>query len=75
MKDTKHENYELLNLIGYGLAKFNMSFVKQFGFKTKTAFYESVVQLGIAETTDTVKKRQDLLRSEYPVACYVGSEL
>lgn len=60
MKDTKHENYELLNLIGYGLAKFNISFVKRFGLKTKTAFYESIVQLGIAETTDTVKNRQDL---------------
>jgi hypothetical protein len=60
MKDTKHENYELLNLIGYGLAKFNMNFVKRFGYKTKTAFYESIVQLGIAETVDTVKNRQDL---------------
>ena len=31
MSDTKHENYEILNLIGYGLAKFDMNFVKQFG--------------------------------------------
>ena len=57
---TKHENYEILNLIGYGLAKFNMDFVKCFGFKTKTAFYERIVQMGVAETTGTVKNRQDL---------------
>jgi len=60
MNDNKHENYELLNLIGYGLAKFSMDFVKGFGFKTKTAFYKYVVELNIAETTGTVKNRQDL---------------
>ena len=60
MNDNKHENYELLNLIGYGLAKFNMGFVKEFGFKTKTAFYQYIVELKIAETTGTVKNRQDL---------------
>lgn len=59
-KHGKHENYEILNLIGYGLAKFDMSFVKFFGFKTKIAFYEYIVQQGIAETIDTVKNRQDL---------------
>jgi hypothetical protein len=60
MNDNKHENYELLNLIGYGLAKFNMDFVKEFGFKTKTVFYQHIVNLKIAETTGTVKNRQDL---------------
>lgn len=59
-KQGKHENYEVLNLIGYGLAKFDMGFVKFFGFKTKTAFYEYIVQQGIAETSGTVKNRQDL---------------
>lgn len=59
-KQGKHENYEVLNLIGYGLAKFDMSFVKFFGFRTKTAFYEYIVQQGIAETIGTVKNRQDL---------------
>jgi len=29
---------EILNLIGYGLAKFDLLFVNEFGFKTKTAF-------------------------------------
>lgn len=56
----KHEHYEILNLIGYGLAKFNTSFVKCFGLKTKVAFYEYIVKIGIAETTGTVKNRQDL---------------
>src|SRR5687768_9901486 len=60
MNDNKHENYELLNLIGYGLAKFGMDFVKEFGFKTKTAFYQHIVELRIAETIGTVKNRQDL---------------
>lgn len=59
-KQGKHENYEVLNLIGYGLAKFNMDFIKFFGFKTKTAFYEYIVRQGIAETIGTVKNRQDL---------------
>ena len=60
MRDSKHENYEVLNLIGYGLAKFNVDIVKEFGFKTKTAFYEYIVTLKIAETTGTIKNRQDL---------------
>lgn len=59
-KQGKHENYEVLNLIGYGLAKFDMSFVNFFGFKTKTALYEYIVQQGIADTVGTVKNRQDL---------------
>ena len=39
-KGNKHENYELLNLLGYGLAKFDNDFVKQFGFNTKSSFFE-----------------------------------
>lgn len=60
MNESRHENYELLNLIGYGLAKFGMGFVKDFEFKTKTAFYQHIVELKITETTGTVKNRQDL---------------
>ncbi len=56
----KHENYEILNLIGYGLAKFDTRFVGCFGFKTKTSFYEYIVQIGICDTVGTVKNRQDL---------------
>ena len=60
MTDSKHKNYEILNLIGYGLAKFDMEFVRQMGFGTKQSFFESIVQSGIADTTGTVKNRQDL---------------
>ena len=62
----KHENYEILNLIGYGLSKFNDDFIKEFGFKTKTAFYEYCVTIGIAETVGTVKNRMDLFDHFFP---------
>jgi len=57
---NKHENYEILNLIGYGLSKFNNDFIKEFGFKTKTSFYEYLVENNIAETNSTIKNRMDL---------------
>jgi len=60
MSDTKHENYEILNLIGYGLAKFDAEFVKQFGYQTKTDFYQEMVRRGIGETVGVIKNRQDL---------------
>ena len=61
MKNSnKHENYEILNLIGYGLSKFNNLFIKEFGFNTKTSFYEAMVNLGVAKTQSTLKNRQDL---------------
>ncbi len=58
--NKKHKNYEILNLIGYGLAKFDYSFIKHFGFKTKANFYKYIIRNGIAETTGTIKNRQDL---------------
>lgn len=61
MPDNKHENYEILNLIGYGLAKFSMDFVNQFGFATKSAFYKYLIGLGIGKTESVFKMRQDLL--------------
>jgi len=57
---SKHENYEILNLIGYGLSKFNNDFIKEFGFKTKTSFYDYLVKNNIAETKSTIKNRMDL---------------
>ncbi len=60
MVDNKHKNYELLNLIGYGLAKFNLAFIKEFDVKSKAAFYEYLVACGVAETIGTIKNRQDL---------------
>lgn len=65
-KGSKHENYEILNLIGYGLSKFNDDFINEFGFKTKTAFYEYCVKIGVAETVGTVKNRMDLFDHFFP---------
>lgn len=59
-KGNKHENYELLNLLGYGLAKFDNEFIKQFGFNTKSSFFEYFVEIGIVETGSVVKNRMDL---------------
>ncbi len=62
----KHENYEILNLIGYGLSKFNDNFIEEFGFKTKASFYEYCVKNGIADTVGTVKNRMDLFDHFFP---------
>lgn len=59
-KSNRHENYEILNLIGYGLAKFGNIFVKKFGFRYKTDFYEFLISKGVSETVGTIKNRQDL---------------
>lgn len=59
-KGNKHENYELLNLLGYGLAKFDNEFIKQFGFNTKSSFFEYFVEIGITKTGSVVKNRMDL---------------
>ena len=56
----KHKNYEILNLLGYGLAKFNNDFIKEFGFKTKASFFDYFVETGIVETVSVVKNRMDL---------------
>ena len=63
---NKHQNYEILNLIGYGLSKFNDKFIKEFGFTTKTAFYEYCVKNNIAQTIGTVKNRMDLFDHFFP---------
>lgn len=60
MSDNKHENYEVLNLIGYGLAKFDLDFVKQFNYQSKIDFYQEMVNRGVGETVGTIKNRQDL---------------
>lgn len=52
---SKHKHYELLNLLGYGLAKFDNEFIKEFGYQTKSDFYQYFVDLGIAETRSVVK--------------------
>lgn len=64
--NNKHKNYEILNLIGYGLSKFNDDFINEFGFSTKTAFYQYCVDNDIAETVGTVKNRMDLFDHFFP---------
>jgi len=62
---NQHKNYEILNLIGYGLSKFD-NFVKVFGFNSKNSFYEYCVSIKIAETVGVVKNRQDLFDHFFP---------
>jgi len=57
---SKHPHYELLNLIGYGLAKFDDTFIREFHCSSKSEFYRYIVSLGVAETTGVVKNRMDL---------------
>ena len=60
MYSNKHKNYDILNLIGYGLAKFDKAFVRHLGFASKQDFYRHIVDIKIAETKGVVKNRQDL---------------
>jgi hypothetical protein len=57
---TRHTNYEILNLIGYGLAKFESDLVAALGFKTKSALFNHLIERGVAKTRGTLKNRQDL---------------
>ena len=52
-------NSEIMNLIGYGLAKFDLDFVREFGFSTKASFAQFIVNLGLANTIKAVSNRQD----------------
>lgn len=60
MTSNKHQNYEALNLIGYGLAKFDKDFISQFNCTSKNEFYQKMVDIEVADTIGTVKNRQDL---------------
>ncbi len=57
---VKHANYEILNLIGYGLAKFEKDLVAALGFETKATLFNSLIRRGVATTVGTLKNRQDL---------------
>ena len=65
-KTNKHKNYEILNLIGYGLSKYNNDFINEFGFTTKIAFYNFCVELGIGDTIGTISNRMDLFDPFFP---------
>lgn len=57
--DKESLKSDIMNLIGYGLAKFDISFVKEFGMPSKAAFNRYVVQLGLANTEKAVSNRMD----------------
>jgi hypothetical protein len=63
---NKHKNYHILNLIGYGMSKFNIDFISFFGCTTKTAFYDYCIKCGIADSVGTIKNRQDLFDYFFP---------
>ena len=65
-RGNKHENYEILNLVGYGLSKFDNAFIREFGFNTKTNFFDYFVESGIVETGSVVKNRMDLFDPFFP---------
>jgi len=60
LSGTRHGNYEILNLIGYGLAKFEKALIANLGFQTKTAMFAQLIKRGVAKTVGTLKNRQDL---------------
>ncbi|MDD6055410.1 MAG: DUF3883 domain-containing protein [Helicobacter sp.] len=62
----KHENYELLNLLGYGLAKFDKELISCFNFNSKSAFFEYLVNLGVAKSSGVIKNRMDLFDFFFP---------
>lgn len=59
MDNTEEKKSEIMNLIGYGLAKFDNNFVHEFGQPSKAAFGRYVVALGLADTTKAVSNRMD----------------
>lgn len=63
---SKHINYEILNLVGYGLSKFDNTFINEFGFNTKNDFFNYFVKIGIVETGSVVKNRMDLFDPFFP---------
>ncbi|MCC5946215.1 MAG: DUF3883 domain-containing protein [Bernardetiaceae bacterium] len=65
-ESSKHQNYEILNLLGYGLSKFDIEFIQEFGFTTKTDFFNYFVEIGIVKTGSVVKNRMDLFDPFFP---------
>ncbi len=50
---------EIMNLIGYGLAKFDNDFANEFAMPSKSAFARYIVGLGLANTVKAVTNRMD----------------
>lgn len=71
--ENKHENYEILNLLGYGLAKFNHSFIKEFNIKTKTSFYNLLVN-HVSYKNEELLKIKPIVRSQFKQLQKTGLE-
>lgn len=56
----RHPNYVGLNLVGYGLAKFEDKLIGALGFDSKAELYRDLVARHVAKTRGTLKNRQDL---------------
>lgn len=59
MNEKEERISEIMNLIGYGLAKFDLPFANEFGCPTKASFCRLVVSWGLAHTEKAVTNRQD----------------
>ena len=59
MIDYKYRKSEIMNYIGYGLAKFDNDFVREFGQPSKSSFARFIVALGLADTIKAVTNRMD----------------
>ena len=59
MENDEEKLSEIMNLIGYGLAKFSLDFVREFGFSRYADFYRYIVELRLAKTVKAVTNRQD----------------
>lgn len=59
MNESSAEISEVMNLVGYGMAKFNYDFIHEFGVKSKQDFARYFISLGFAKTIRSVLNRQD----------------
>ena len=57
---SRHPNYVILNLVGYGLAKFESELTALLGFRSKAEFFRELILRKLARTRGTLKNRQDL---------------
>lgn len=59
MEEKEKIKTDIMNLIGYGLAKFDVSFANEFGCKSKSEFCRYIIKIGLAKTERSVMNRQD----------------
>lgn len=59
MEEKEQIQTDIMNLIGYGLAKFDVAFANEFGCKSKSEFCRYVIKIGLAKTERAVMNRQD----------------